>query len=306
MGTLYHRQKSVFGLVVANMVLYALFLLMDGWGEAVYQVLPYGPDKLFFHSEALSPVLKYAAICVCFAIAQAVMLRSSNARDARLQVVILLFTVVADYFLLFGDDLRNLSEDAAFSLGMAVFLGAHACAVLRYGGRPAFRKMLIATGIAAGATAGVLLAAGEWESIIYRHSDGLADDFYEFIGDFTYYLETFAFAIFLIAYIMLIIAATVCAFRRRQARVNNVLSRLGMCLFLCCDVNVLLMNIRDEQIAQAALGHAGPPTIPALTGVLIWAFYLPAQTMLALSAGDYEAIHRNEPRWIASSLRSSQ
>jgi hypothetical protein len=69
------------------------------------------------------------------------------------------------------------------------------------------------------------------------------------------------------------------AFKRRQARVNNVLSRLGMSLFVLCDVNVLLWNLREDAHLTA---------IPEQTGILMWTFYLPAQTMLALSAHDFE------------------
>jgi hypothetical protein len=79
-------------------------------------------------------------------------------------------------------------------------------------------------------------------------------------------------------YTLLIVSATIAAYRRRQARANNILSRLGMTLFLLCDVNVLLWNL--QRVADMT-------AIPAWTGTLIWTFYLPAQTMLALSAYDF-------------------
>jgi hypothetical protein len=52
-----------------------------------------------------------------------------------------------------------------------------------------------------------------------------------------------------------------------------------MILFLLCDVNVLLWNMRSM---------AGFTEIPAWTVTIIWMFYLPGQTMLALSAHDFD------------------
>jgi hypothetical protein len=80
-------------------------------------------------------------------------------------------------------------------------------------------------------------------------------------------------------YAILIIAVTIAAFKRRQAHANNILSRLGMILFLLCDVNVLLWNMRTM---------AGVTEIPHWTVTIIWMFYLPGQTMLALSAYNFD------------------
>jgi hypothetical protein len=133
-----------------------------------------------------------------------------------------------------------------YAMGVAVFCGAHLTAVERYGGAGTARLMAAVAGAAAAAVgfaaSGLLPAAAA-------------------------------------AYAVLITAATVCAFRRKQARMNNVMSRAGMVLFMLCDVNVLLWNMR--QAANIA-------AIPEWTGTLMWAFYLPGQTMLALSAYDFE------------------
>ena len=72
---------------------------------------------------------------------------------------------------------------------------------------------------------------------------------------------------------MLIISVTVSTFHAPQPRLNTLFSRIGMCLFLACDVNVAIFNALP----------AGLPTHTASI-VLMWFFYLPAQTLLALSA----------------------
>jgi hypothetical protein len=222
MRRLYHNYRLAFWLVVANAALYALFMFADLSGA----------DRLA--QEMPSSLLKYVSVCVCFAISLLVLRDSPYRRDARLQVVIFAFTLVADFLVLLTDH---------FTAGIFIFCGAHMTAAVRYGG----------TRRAAGAAvvAGVAFAA-----LLIWYADLSAP----------------------LPYAILIVSATAFAFQRRQARVNNLMSRLGMSLFILCDVNVLLWNLRST----------GLTGIPAWTGVLMWAFYLPGQTILALSAADFE------------------
>ncbi|MDR1029043.1 MAG: lysoplasmalogenase family protein, partial [Clostridiales Family XIII bacterium] len=76
-----------------------------------------------------------------------------------------------------------------------------------------------------------------------------------------------------VAYAVLIVAVGVGAFLAKQARVNRLLSRAGMALFILCDINVAIFNILPLQ-----------NSLHGVSAVLMWAFYLPAQTLLALSA----------------------
>jgi hypothetical protein len=256
---LYHRSRAIFWLVVACAALYALFTFADAPGVG------YSDGALFGATPIPSDWLKYASICVCLAISVAVARRTPYARDARHQVAIFLFTLVADFFILFTSH---------YAAGVLVFCGAHLIAINRYAGRGITKRMAVIAGASAAALA--LIA------VIYVHiyPTGLphaGELYHEKPGGVEaagYYFELISYAI----YAMLITAATVTAFRRRQARVNNILSRLGMTLFLLCDVNVLLWNM---------LRWANQTWIPGWTVTLIWTFYLPGQTMLALSAYDF-------------------
>jgi hypothetical protein len=290
-------------LVIANAALYALFMIADIGG------FRYSFGPLFGASGSASSAmtlpttwLKYASICICFILSVCVMRSVSqdrngrrsdksrigtfdeNAphrrdargrdgthiekisedftyrRDARLQVVIFAFTLAADFLILFTPH---------FTTGIAVFCGAHLTATYRYAGAPTARKVAVIAGAVGAAivtiatTSGVLSATGP-QNLSASGSTAAAPLLYAAAAT---------------PYALLIAAATVSAYRRRQARANNLLSRLGMTLFVLCDINVLLWNLRRG---------IDMTEIPSWTGILIWTFYLPAQTMLALSAYDFE------------------
>jgi len=135
-----------------------------------------------------------------------------------------------------------------FAAGVFVFLGAHLFALIRY--KP---RWAIPAGICAAAvfTLTILLAP----RILHTGSD-----------------LTLIIAV-CFSYAVLIISVTISTFHSPQPRLNTLFSRLGMCLFLVCDANVAIFN-------------ALPAGVPLHTSsiVLMWLFYLPAQTLLALSA----------------------
>ena len=127
-----------------------------------------------------------------------------------------------------------------FSAGLVIFLFAHICALVRY--RPRF---ILPACICAGVV-----------SLI----SGLA-------------LSLPAPAVIACAYAILIISVTISTFFSEQPKINILFSRLGMCLFIICDINVAIFNSTSPELA-----------VHIASSVLMWAFYLPAQTLLALSA----------------------
>ncbi|MDR2163634.1 MAG: lysoplasmalogenase family protein [Clostridiales Family XIII bacterium] len=199
--------------------------------------------------------LKYVSICICLAISLIVLRSTPYRRDALLQVLTFAFTLVADFIILFTP---------RFSVGIMVFCGAHITALIRYTGIRDAKRVAVATGI---------ILAGSCITLIASRPV-MFDD----VAIFHFDSELRAELIAAIAYAILITSTTISAFRRRQARMNNIMSRLGMILFMLCDVNVLMWNLR---------GGVGLTAIPEWTGTRIWTFYLPGQTMLAMSAMDF-------------------
>ncbi|MDR1815483.1 MAG: lysoplasmalogenase family protein [Clostridiales Family XIII bacterium] len=208
--------------VILNVALYAAFLTLGIRAEHGF----------------LADVLKFAGILSCLCLALCALSRPWRARDARLQIVCLVFTVCADFFLLFTEH---------FVLGVIIFYGAHLAALRRYAPKRFWP-------FAVGTAAYVAVSA-----VILRNPVTTAE-------------APAPEAVFSILYGILIVSVTIAAFRAEQPPKNALLSRLGMCLFLACDVNVALFN---------ALPQGG--AVHTAAAVLMWAFYLPAQTLLALS-----------------------
>ena len=216
-------EKGYYAFIVAIAIAYVAFLICDIFTEGM---------------EAISSALKYFGILMCFLISVKIYLKNGSTRAAKLQMIVLAFTVVADFFLLFT---------SLYVLGMLIFFGAHLTAIYRY------YRPLLKTGIAI-----ILLGATIWiVSIILSKP-----------------LDLLLCAS--IVYLTLILLVTVTTFLAKQKPINNILSRLGMILFILCDINVALFNTVSHQ-----------SVIYAVSSMLMWAFYIPAQTMLSLSAYDY-------------------
>lgn len=165
-------------------------------------------------------------------------------RAARIQTVVFAITLVADFFLLFTDH---------FVVGLLVFLLAHLTALFRY--KPRWVPLFAA---AAGALCVAALIVGR-----SYHSE----------------FQLMRFVLLCAAYAIVILGVLISVFKTSQPRGNTLLSRAGMILFLCCDINVFFSNFLSRGAAYYE---------PAL--VLMWVFYLPAQTMLALSAVSFRGV----------------
>ncbi|MDO5292129.1 MAG: lysoplasmalogenase family protein [bacterium] len=61
---------------------------------------------------------------------------------------------------------------------------------------------------------------------------------------------------------------------------GNLLFRIGLVLFLLCDLNVGLFNLTQYVSVSATLGQF----LYSCSSVLIWVFYLPSQVCLSLSS----------------------
>ncbi|MDR3296076.1 MAG: hypothetical protein LBT26_09665 [Clostridiales Family XIII bacterium] len=240
------REKKFLVLFGINAVLYVIFIALDLIGlYAEKHSLP-SPGL-----NAASNVLKYAGIVSCLVLAVLVARRPWQRQDARLQIVILCFTVGADFFLLFT---------SRFTIGICIFYGAHLVALRRY-----WPKLLF-VGVAA-AAAGLLM---------FLFSLG------EPSGRFAAAPDVSPSLVIYICYVLLIICVTIAAFLSERPWANKTLSKVGMCLFLVCDFHVALFNTQP----------AGS-SVSAVAFVLMWVFYLPAQSMLALSAHDFSVARQD-------------
>ena len=194
----------------------------------------------------LCDILKYAAIISCLLICLFA-LSHERKNVAKIQMVVFCITLVADFFLLFTP---------YFSLGVLAFIGAHSCALLRY--KP---KWLLPIGI---------VAAVIFTAVFLILPKTLHSDF-----QLTLVLASCS------AYAVMIISVTISTFHAKQPRANELFSRIGMLLFLACDINVAIFN-------GLPIGSG----LHTAAIVLMWFFYLPAQTMLALSASDLPLLEK--------------
>ncbi len=91
-------------------------------------------------------------------------------------------------------------------------------------------------------------------------------------------LKADALNFFTVLYALSFAASITAVYRAKQyAPPNRILTRLGMTLFLLCDVNVALTNAAIPFLAA----HS------RLTYLLLWIFYLPSQLILSFSAKDF-------------------
>ncbi|MCL2493476.1 MAG: lysoplasmalogenase [Clostridiales bacterium] len=237
----FERPISVF--LLLNLVLYILFITLDLRGLAGINT------GVLFQNAALnislSSLLKYAGIVSCLLIALYVRKNPWRGRDANLQAAVLAITLVPDFLLLFT---------GFFAAGMIAFFAAHLTALYRY--RPRWFPIGLVIALCAAA---------------YYVFPGLASA--AAVSPFSSFSGVPTLAVLVLGYALLIIMVTTAAFHAPQPRSNRLLSRLGMCLFIGCDIHVAIVNIMPNFGAYYAIA-----------GVLIWIFYLPAQTLLALSA----------------------
>lgn len=187
----------------------------------------------------LANIFKYAAVCVCFFIAVFIYKNGFSSKDAKLLQMGLFFTLVSDAFLLFSP---------VRELGIAAFMCVHLCYIRRY--RPAIFKTFL------------IIAAGDMLLCLAGALLGLNLPYTFMLGG---------------VYALLILTATVSAFRSNLPQINKRLACIGMALFVLCDLCVTLSNLAP---AGSALALAVFP--------LIYLFYIPSQACLSLSAGKYK------------------
>ena len=203
-----------------------------------------------------SDLLKYAAVVSCLIIC-VFALSHDRRKVALVQIVVFCFTLGADFFLLF----TNL-----FSIGVLVFIGAHVCALYRY--KPGWLLQI-------GISAAVLFVL-----IMLFLPKLLPSD-----------IELTLVIAASCAYTLMIVSVTVSTFHSPQPRQNELFSRIGMLLFIGCDINVLIFNAMP-------IGSG----FHTLSIVFMWLFYLPAQTLLALSTANLPLIRQKRCRKDAANL----
>ena len=188
-------------------------------------------------------LFEYALVLMCFSFACG---HRSETLDGLLALGALLFTAVADFFLV------ALKEEQWLP-GMAVFCVAQGLWALRLWLREEGKRRLVHLFIWAGTCATLLVVA----VILVRGADTLL-------------LLGAVYASFLL---------TTVVFSWLSPR--NFLFTLGMTLFLCCDIFVAVNNTA----LYLDLGvHPLLKTLYDIPFNMMWAFYGPSQMLLALSS----------------------
>ncbi|MDR1801907.1 MAG: hypothetical protein LBQ95_08745 [Lachnospiraceae bacterium] len=207
--------------IIINAAIYLGFLTIDLY-------IP----KLGF----VSSYFKFSGLVFCFLFTFFVRVRSDIKEvryDASIQISVLLFTMIADVFLLFTGH---------FLIGIFVFYCAHLMAVKRF--RP---EVLIIYCVVA--VAGIIAAAFFYFVVSAQAGILCASAFYAF----------------------LIISVTVFAFKGEEPG-RFPIAGFGMICFLICDIFVAIYN--SLPVIKPVYDTAA---------ILMWACYLPAQTLLAIS-----------------------
>ena len=204
-----------FAFVLIISILYVSFITID----------------IFFYARALpANYLKFASVVLCFLLAVNLYRTSSNKSDSRHVVGALIFTMIADIFLLFN--LSHYAGVLSFSIVQLIYQKRHNIRFFIFG-------MIVAT-----------LTLPATFILPFEHLHIAAG-----------------------AYAILILTTFVSTFWALLPRFNLGCIRLGMILFILCDIHVALYN-------QLPWGS----NYYEISAVAIWIFYLPSQLLLALSA----------------------
>lgn len=194
-------------------------------------------DLFFAGKEASSVPAKYLSILLCPVIAGVLRRTAEDRRNSSLLLAALFFTCVADAFLL----LLNRPIP-----GLVIFCAVHLIYIRRY------RKSIYypAAAIAGFLIVGCFSASALWRG--FPLAQALA-----------------------CVYGLLLLSAALSSFAAPLPKFSRRFIRIGMSLFLLCDIHVALFNTLP----------AGNPYYP-FAAFLMWFFYLPAQVLLALSGGN--------------------
>lgn len=202
-------------LIIGIIVLYIAFLSLD-----IFSI----PRSI--HSR----YLKYASIVLCLMLASSFALQSRNKRDSNYVVLALIFTMMADTFLLFTH--HQITGVFFFCLVQLIYLK-------RYNSR--FFKVGICFSV---------------------------------IAAIVHLLLPFQ-PLYVIAglYALLIGSCFLSTFHTKLPKFNLYSARIGMFLFILCDIHVALYNQLSTSFSYYRF-----------VTVAMWLFYLPSQFLLAMSA----------------------
>jgi len=181
-------------------------------------------------SSLLINQLKFTSIVLCFGLGLSLYRQSENQQDSKFVVAALIFTVIADVFLLFTT--AHISGVLSFWVVQLVYLKR-------------YHQRLFIFGIIAVICSIPLLFLLPFETL----------------------------HIIAGAYAILIFTCFIATFKTKLPKFNLKCIRIGMFLFILCDIHVALFNLLPRS-------HPYFRT----TSIAIWFFYLPAQVLLAMSA----------------------
>ena len=202
-------------LILGIVILYIAFLGLD-----IFSV----PRSL------LSRTFKYASIVLCFLLSTSFLFKSEDKRDSIHVVLALMFTMIADIFLLFTN--HKIAGIFFFCLVQLTYLKR-------------YNLQFFITGIYF-----VLIA-------MIAHLLLPLQPLYVIAG----------------LYAFLIVSCFLSTFYTKLPKFNLYCVRIGMILFILCDINVALFNELSRSFSYYRF-----------ISIAIWLFYLPAQFLLALSA----------------------
>lgn len=187
-------------------------------------------------------VIKYVGILLCFLYSVYAFIK--GAQKSAFVVFALLFTLIADYFLLV--------KNADYLAGVSAFCVAQAAYFLRiYYEKGKFPLVSVCVRSACFCSLSVAL-------LIFRLAEPLT--------------------IAVCFYACMLVANAVESFSLVPKNKKFVAFAVGLCLLACCDVCVGIYNL------GSFVGDVVPPFVAEKFVLLSWVFYLPSQALISLSA----------------------
>ena len=195
---------------------------------------------------SLDDTTAYKFFAICLCFAFSLYNILNHETDGIILSCALFFTIISDLITLVIDDY--------YVLGVSCFIIVQSIYMLRitlYNGKPLYKTIIVRVLIISAVLIGLIIA----ESF-----DSL----------------TFVSAIY---FSMLLINSIESVFIRNKSFYHLIFC-IGLWLFVCCDISVGLYNIPD------VLGVTISYSTYDIIGTLMWAFYLPSQVLIVLSAND--------------------
>lgn len=190
--------------------------------------------------------LKYAGVLLCVAVLLTVMFFRNTTRDNAIMLAALFFTAISDLFILV--------LDKYYEIGLVTFIIVQSLYLYRlYSDR--LKKIYITLAVRLGVMVALIITFAALNMLNLLIAECAI-------------------------YITMLIANVVDAFIICKKSLKNVLFAIGLLLFLGCDICVGLDNGVD------ILGLNLSYEIINIVQVAIWAFYLPSQVLITLSANE--------------------